>query len=399
MRIDKLIVKKTKPVNEVIREITFNPSGLSLIVDNTNNVSNESGNNVGKTTVIKIINLCLGAKSVRELYYDPDTRSENEQIKSFLHTNKVQAELILLNEENEPTNIQRDLFLKGERYIDGVPLSEDEFSAELKKIIFNSSEKFPTFRQLIPKFVRVTNASEESMIKYLPGMTTNDTYDAIYSFLFNILDNNLVSLKNSLSTQLSDCQKAISILEKNQSINSISVLKQKKELIEKELQDFINKRSNLSYMETYKEELEKKRKITSEINELESKSQLLEFEIKIISDSIKELTSEKSNINLNVLEKIYKEASSYIQGLQVDFEQVVNFHNEMIQNRINYISKKLFEKEKKYLMFSSEIDKLLNEKNKITVDILDEGLLDELNVLNSSINKFIRRAGYNKVCS
>lgn len=110
MRIEKLIVKKTKPSESVIREVKFNLKGLSLIVDNTTDVSSESGNNVGKTTVIKIIDLCLGAKSVRELYYDTDTRSENEEIKEFLSKNKVQAELILIDDEDKRTSIRRDLF-------------------------------------------------------------------------------------------------------------------------------------------------------------------------------------------------------------------------------------------------------------------------------------------------
>lgn len=83
MRIKKLIVRKTKPSEEIIREISFNAKGLSLIVDSTPEDMVESGNSVGKSTAIKIIDLCLGAKSTRELYYDPDTRSENIEVKDF----------------------------------------------------------------------------------------------------------------------------------------------------------------------------------------------------------------------------------------------------------------------------------------------------------------------------
>ncbi len=385
MRIVKLIVKKTKPVDEIIREITFNPKGLSLIVDNTTNVSDQTGNNVGKTTVIKIIDLCLGAKSVRELYYDSDTKSENREIKNFLTKNKVQAMLILADQSKNITIIQRDLFLNGGKFIDGVPYNKDEFWAELKKIIFDSNDKYPTFRQLITKFVRVSGASEESMIKYLPGVNSNDTYDAIYSYLFKILNNELVSRKNDLCAQLSECQKAINLLEKNKNISSASILKQKKELIDKELQDYTTKRSNLSYMETYKEELEKKRKLTSLINDFEERMQLLDFEINVIKDSISKLDSEKSNINLSVLKNIYSEASIFIPDLHNSFEKVVNFHNEMIQNRIDFITEQLNDKQDQFNAFQDKLDMLLEEKNKITIDILDEGLLNELNVINKKI--------------
>lgn len=60
MLIERLIVRKTAPSEVVIRNIKFNLKGLSLIVDNTSNEANESGNSVGKTTAIKIIDLCLG---------------------------------------------------------------------------------------------------------------------------------------------------------------------------------------------------------------------------------------------------------------------------------------------------------------------------------------------------
>ena len=59
MKIKKLIVRKTQPSEEIIRDITFNLKGLNLIVDNTPEDLIESGNSVGKSTTIKIIDLCL----------------------------------------------------------------------------------------------------------------------------------------------------------------------------------------------------------------------------------------------------------------------------------------------------------------------------------------------------
>lgn len=393
MHIDKLIIRKTQPSDKIIREIKFKPKGLSLIVDNTKDVSRESGNNVGKTTVIKIIDLCLGAKSVRDIYYDADTRSENEEIKTFLSDNKVQAELIVVNSNDEKMSICRDLFLRGNRYINNIPYTQEEFWTELKKILFKSTERLPSFRQLISKFIRVSNTSSEGMIKFLPSMVSNDTYDAVYSYLFQILGNDLVSKKNDFCTQLTDCQKAITMLEKNESISSVSVLKQKKEIIDKELKDYADKRSQLSYMETYKGELEKKRKLTSKINELEEKIQFLNFEINIIDESLQKLSSEKSNINFSLLGQIYKEAKSYLPELHKNFENVVAFHNEMIQNRIDFIAQQLGVKRNQLATCSKEIDYLLEEKKKITVDILDEGLLDELNVLNKKIEDLSVRKG------
>ena len=135
MKIKKLIVSKKIPYDEVIREISFNENGLNLIVDDTPENLHESGNSVGKSTAIKIIDLCLGAKSVRELYYDSDTSSENVDIKEFLKEHKVQAELILIDNNKKEYSIRRDLFSRGKRYIFDESYTEKEFWDKLKKII------------------------------------------------------------------------------------------------------------------------------------------------------------------------------------------------------------------------------------------------------------------------
>ena len=385
MRIDRLIVKRTKPSETIIRNVKFNTHGLSLIVDNTLNTSSDSGNNVGKTTVIKIIDLCLGAQSVRDLYFDSDTRSENKDIKDFLSKGKVQAELILIDDDDNQVSIRRDLFLNGRKAINNIELSKDEFWLELKKLLFNFKEDNPTFRQLISKFVRVSSVSAESMIKFLPGMTTYDIYDAIYSFLFQLLRNDLVSRRKSLSTKLSECQKVITILEKNESIKSLGVLRQKKEIIESDLTDLEKKRKNLSYIEEYREELEEKRKLTSRISELEEMVQFLDFEIATIDDSVKKLANEKSQIDTSVINSIYEEARLYLPNLSKKFEDVIAFHNAMIQNRMDFIAQSRSAKQDKLDKTSAELDELLETKKLMTIEMLDEGLLDDLNHLNKKL--------------
>ncbi|MBR6627071.1 MAG: DUF2326 domain-containing protein, partial [Lachnospiraceae bacterium] len=256
MKIKKLIVRKTKPSEEVIREITFNEKGLSLIVDNTPKDMWESGNSVGKSTAIKIIDLCLGAKSTKVLYYDSDTRSENAEIKTFLIENKVQAELILVGTDEKEYIIKRDLFPRGKKYIFDEAYNENEFWNELKRIVFDLMEDKPSFRQLIPKFVRLDNTAEESIIKFLPIMTTNDTYDLIYCFLFQIYSEILLTKRSVINDRISECQKTIQVLEKSKSIISLSVLKQSLEIINADLDALNEKRNKLSYMDAYREGLD-----------------------------------------------------------------------------------------------------------------------------------------------
>lgn len=392
MKIKKLIVRKTKPSEEIVREITFNLKGLNLIVDNTSETLIESGNSVGKSTTIKIIDLCLGAKSIRELYYDSDTRSENIVVKNFLSEYKVQAELILIDQKNETYSIKRDLYPRGKKYIFDESYTEYEFWDRLKKMLFNLNEPNPTFRQLLSKFVRLETA-EDKMIKFLPVMTTSDDYDAIYCFLFQIYTEKLISKKNELAGKIAECQKTIQALEKSKSIMSRSVLKQSLDIIDTDLADLYKKRQELSYMDSYRDELDTKRKLTVRINNLQEKMQLLEFEIENIKKSIKNLSKEKSDIDFSTLKAVYTEAQSYIPDLQKSFEEMVSFHNLMIQNRIDFIKEQLNTKQELLAQNSRQLSKILEKKEQITIEALDEGLLDELNMLNRKIEDLSLKKG------
>lgn len=94
MKIKRLIVRKTQPSKEIIRDITFNLKELNLIVDNTPEDLIESGNSVGKSTTIKIM----------------------------------------------------DLYLRGKKYIFDESYNQQEFWNELMELLFNLSEPNPTFR-------------------------------------------------------------------------------------------------------------------------------------------------------------------------------------------------------------------------------------------------------------
>ena len=60
---------------DIIREINFR-LGINLIVDETPNTQGkETGNNVGKTTVLMLIDFCLGA-NINHIYTDPENKKD-----------------------------------------------------------------------------------------------------------------------------------------------------------------------------------------------------------------------------------------------------------------------------------------------------------------------------------
>ena len=59
--------------SKVIREITFH-KGINLIIDDSKE-EHITGNSVGKTTVLKLIDFCLGAKA-KNIFEDPENKKK-----------------------------------------------------------------------------------------------------------------------------------------------------------------------------------------------------------------------------------------------------------------------------------------------------------------------------------
>ena len=73
---------------EVIRNILFK-YGLNFIVDETVAGNNTTGNSVGKTTVIKLIDFCLGANQKIIYTDDEDKKKEYKLVKDYLINNNI----------------------------------------------------------------------------------------------------------------------------------------------------------------------------------------------------------------------------------------------------------------------------------------------------------------------
>ena len=67
MQLISLILSKA---GTVIREIEFK-DGLNLIIDSPIVSNTESGNNIGKTTVLRLIDYCFGSDG-KDIWEDPE---------------------------------------------------------------------------------------------------------------------------------------------------------------------------------------------------------------------------------------------------------------------------------------------------------------------------------------
>ena len=166
--------------NEIIREIIFR-KGINLIVDETINLEDTStGNNVGKTTVLKLVDFCFGAEG-KIVYTDQENpKITYPLVKEFLENNKILITLILvenLDDANANQIIIERNFLSRKnatRRINEQNIQGKEFESELTKLLFpeHQAEK-PSLRQLISHNIRFRDESINNTLKTLNAYTSD----------------------------------------------------------------------------------------------------------------------------------------------------------------------------------------------------------------------------------
>lgn len=338
MKLKQLLVYE-KETSKKIREINFNLSGPSIIVDKTHGREEKvSGSSVGKTTAMRIIDLCLGAKSVTQIYKSKDISGTNIEVEVYLNDHKVIAELtilILLDGEEQECVLRRGLYKKGEFAIITNGIIE-EFSSvsmyteALNKFIFNNSHSKPSFRQLINFFARIDLT--EDIIKYIPRGKTID-HQVAYDFLFkwNVVDSNNVSLVKDND----EIRKSIAVLLRKNGVETLEQLEAKVAVLESEVDALKNQYKDFDYLESYKENEHNYKQLKAEINNLEDMLSELQTNLNIVQKNVDRERGEIESIDSRVLRRLFEDTKGLSSNdITSQFDGYIQFHNSMTGQRI-----------------------------------------------------------------
>lgn len=331
--------------NGLIRNIAFR-KGLNLIVDDTKTIDNKidpkSGNNVGKTTVLRLISYCLGSDG-KNIYEDTEFRdNKNTIIKDFLIDTKVTVNLILVDDLDYPSKevrISRNFLSRNEKIltINEKKINAKDFDATLKKIIFNSNVQKPTFKQIISKNIRDDEKKLTNIVNVLNHFTTIEEYEALFLFWLGINtdthDQKEILTKNK--TKEENYQKR---LKKE---GGLSLTEQQLNIIDERIKELEKQKSFFNLNEFFEKQLAELNNIKSELSKSSSRLSQLHMRRELILESKAELENEKTHIDTQEIELLYKKASKLIPNLQVSFQDTVKFHNELIREKVQYITEEL----------------------------------------------------------
>lgn len=391
-------ILKIQSSTKIIREIEFH-KGINLIVDETpesvKKDGTETGNSVGKTTVLQLIDFCLGSDP-KGIFVDPDSKKENVLVKDFLKTQRVLITLVLKesldDEQSKEIKIERNFLARKEiiRRINGQNYTEEEFDIELSNLIFpdHTAEK-PTFREIISHNIRYKDEHINSTLRTLDKYTSDAEYETLYLFMLGV-DFSSGNKKQNLLLKLKQEDTFKTRLEK---VQTKSAYESTLAIVEGNIEVLNEKKSNFNLNENFESDLDKFNLIKYHLNKTSSELTNLNIKRNLILEAEADLKSNVSNIDTQQLMNIYQQATQNIEGISKSFEDLVHYHNQMIIEKVDFIKKELPDLERKIERKSSELQSLLAQEKKQSLLISKSESFEVLEGIIQELNEEYRKKG------
>jgi uncharacterized protein YydD (DUF2326 family) len=395
-----MFLKSLKIENEstVVRDIQFH-KGINLIIDETKTFDKkESGNNVGKTTVLRLIDYCLGGKG-ENIYKDTEfVQNANIEIEDFLKQNNILITLLLVDDLSNPLTeicIKRNFLsrkdkiieINGEKYID-----KDVFAKELKKRIFNSEEGKPTFRQIISKNVRDEKNRLQNTLKVLHATTTKDEYEPLFLFWLG-MESDANTYKDKLNRDKKSEENLQSKLKKE---GTLSMIEQSLNVIERSIEELMIKKDTFNINLSFEKKLSELNQVKFDLNRYSTELSRFEMRRELIVESKNELEKEISAVNTNQILNLYSEAKALMPSIQKTFEDTLFFHNQMIREKLKYVTKELPDLDKNIGAIKRKIDQLLVKEKTLSVHLRKSGATEDFQKIITELNSEFEKKGKNE---
>ncbi|WP_430937306.1 DUF2326 domain-containing protein [Saccharicrinis sp. 156] len=378
----------------VIRDIEFR-KGINLIVDKSE--GKITGNSVGKTTVLKLVDFCFGANK-KNIWEDPENKKEvYTLVKNHLINNEILVALTLtenLDDESATEIVIERNFLSAKskviRKVNGESLTENEFEPKLTELLFpeHLSDK-PTLRQIISHNIRYKDLSINNTLKTLDRYTSDAEYETLHLFLLGCE----FTKGNNKQELLEKIKQEDSFRKRLEKIQTKSAYESTLAIIESEIDELNKKKSDLNLNENFESDLDALNQVKYDINRLSSEISKLNIRKDLINETLLELENSSSIIDTNQLNQIYQQASSVLGKLQKSFEDMVAYHNNMITEKKKFISNELPVLESKIKKNSIQLNKLLGQEQELSQIISKSDSFEELEVLIAELNEKHRLKG------
>ena len=389
-----MYIKRLKITNNdgLIRDIQFH-NGLNLIVDDTpSDTHTDTGNSVGKTTVLRLVDFCLG-KDPKSIYTDPsDSKSLDENVKKFLIETNVLVELTLTkNWEKDDIIICRNFQKnkKATRTINGIQYKAEDFESALCDNLLGLTITKPSFRQIISHNIRYSEFALTNVLKTVHPYTKDTEYESLYLFMFGCQieeTDRRQELLDKIKTEKAFKKR----LEKS---NNKSTYRTLLGLTDAKIEELEKKKNSLGINPDFEVLISQLNDIRCQINILNIDIATLKLKESTIVETQKEIEAQHSDIDTSQLETLYREAKALIPDLQKSFEELVDYHNKMVASRSRFVSIALPGIRQQINDKQSKLRGLLSKEEEMSKLVTKSETYESLEDLITEMNKEYQKKG------
>jgi uncharacterized protein YydD (DUF2326 family) len=226
-------------------------------------------------------------------------------------------------------------------------------------------------------------------VKVLHATTRPEEYEALYLFWFGI-DTNQAKRKDELIRRKTLEKKLQERLRKE---NTLSQVVQSLIIVNRTIAELNAKKSSFNLNEAFNTDLDRLNETKANINGKSSELSRLEIRKSLIIESKQDLEKEQTHVDTEQIKILYQRAKAFIPSIQKTFEDTVRFHNNMVADKLTYITKELPDVERKIALAREELSFLLKEEKSLSTKLNKSGAIEDLQIIISDLNKEFENKG------
>jgi uncharacterized protein YydD (DUF2326 family) len=367
----------------LIREIKFK-DGFNLITN-----CEDNGNQIGKSTALRVLNFCLGSDG-KSIWHDPESRTKNEAVEDLVTSGRVVFSLaIFINEKSY--NIKRRIHIVQQKTRTVIKtyssINDDEydtngkFKAALAPILGFSITN-PTYSSIKNRFVRLDKKTASNIYRYLNSNTSDQQYILYYSYLFGFSGHDDLACEIQFGEEKSQRNDRISMLLNGRKEQDY---KDRLSSIDDEIETLRNKEESFDFKDSQNKGVETLKNTREEIAHITNEISKLNIRILYSQRTINGYMDKLSNIDGDLIDKIYTEAKLLLPDLKKTLEETIGFHKQVVSKKVNYLSEKIRDYHLSIDSFKKRLNGLLDEEKKLFSALVGEAHLAGFVVIEKEI--------------
>ncbi|MFB2681579.1 DUF2326 domain-containing protein [Shewanella mangrovisoli] len=387
----QLINLKVFKGDEVIRDINFQ-DGINIITSEGSN-----GNQIGKSTTLRVINFCLGSDG-DHIWKDPDSGVTHHDIYELVTNGFITFVLILkvnginysIKRKIEKNVTKKRTILKRYSWINDKEYhSTEKYKHEIANLFGYNTEK-PSYNSVKNRFIRLNKATSGNIFKFNNTYTSDDEYTLIYSHIFGFQGHTELTLEYELKQKSAILKTRINSLLNG---NSELYFRNKLGSINEEIRELETKAGAYDISDIQNQTIDSLREHREEVASLSSRIAGLEIKEIYNKRTIENYLNKITHIDEKAIIAIYNEALSLIPDIRTTLSDTIKFHNSIFSRKAEYVKKQSELIIDELAILKGKLNKSLEQEEKLFKLLSNEGHLSGFILIEQSIKEKMEERG------